>query len=71
MSLRQEFVPMALQAGVSMSELCRRFEISRKTGYKWLRRYRAEDLCGLADRSRRLVAVEFSDPENEYLRRPS
>ncbi len=53
MSLRREFVMMALRAGVSMSELCRRFEISRKTGYKWLRRYRVEDLRGLVDRSRR------------------
>lgn len=53
MSLRQEFVMMALHPSVSMSDLCRRFGISRKTGYKWLRRYRAEDLRGLADRSRR------------------
>ena len=27
-----------------MSELCRRMEISRKTGYKWLRRYALHDL---------------------------
>src|SRR5438034_10963671 len=62
MSLRQEFVTMALQAGVSMSELCRRFEISRKTGYKWLRRYRAEDLRGLADRSRRPHRIRIHVP---------
>ena len=62
MSLRQEFVTMALQAGVSMSELCRRFEISRKTGYKWLRRYHAEDLRGLADRSRRPHRIRIHVP---------
>ena len=34
--------------------LCREFLISRKTGYKWLRRYRAaQSLTGLSDRSRR------------------
>lgn len=52
-SLRQEFVALALQAGVNMSELCCRFSISRKTGYKWLRRYLGEDVPGLIDRSRR------------------
>ena len=34
-----------------MTELCERFEISRKTGYKWLDRYAAEGPSGLADRS--------------------
>ena len=36
-----------------MAELCRRFQIARKTGYKWLQRYRSEGAAGLADRSRR------------------
>ena len=36
-----------------MSALCRQFEISRKTAYKWLGRYRSEGEFGLADRSRR------------------
>lgn len=36
-----------------MSELCRRFRISRKTGYKWRDRADAADPDGLADRSRR------------------
>uniref|UniRef100_UPI00055B199C helix-turn-helix domain-containing protein n=2 Tax=Bradyrhizobium sp. WSM1743 TaxID=318996 RepID=UPI00055B199C len=26
----------------TMTELCERYEISRKTGYKWLDRYRLE-----------------------------
>jgi transposase InsO family protein len=33
--------------------LCRQFGISRKTGYKWLKRYQEEGLGGLADQSRR------------------
>ena len=39
MSLREEFVQLALQAGVNRRELCRRFGIAPKTGYKWLMRY--------------------------------
>lgn len=35
-----------------LAELCRRFGVSRKTGYKWLRRWREGDV-ELADRSRR------------------
>lgn len=35
------------------SELCRRYGISRKTGYKWLERYRKSALAGLEERSRR------------------
>src|SRR4051794_8522496 len=42
MSQRREFVQLAQQHAVSVVELCRRFGISRKTGYKWLDR--AEDL---------------------------
>ncbi len=36
----------------SMAELCRRYGISRKTGYKWLARWQAEGPGGLSDRSR-------------------
>jgi len=53
MSLRQEFLALAQNEGVNFSELCRRFGISRKTGYKWRRRYREKGVTGLADRSRR------------------
>jgi transposase InsO family protein len=34
----------------NLSEVCRRFEISRKTAYKWLARYDALGLDGLKDR---------------------
>ena len=52
MSLRQEFLSLANQPGSNVSQLCRRFGISRKTGYKWRRRYRETGATGLADRSR-------------------
>lgn len=53
MSLRTEFVHLALAGELPMSVLCRRFGISRKTGYKWLGRFQADPLRGLHDRSRR------------------
>lgn len=53
MSLREEFVRLCEGKEVSLSELCRRFGISRKTGYKWVSRYRARGSDGLADLSRR------------------
>jgi transposase InsO family protein len=53
MSLREEFVSLATGEGANVSELCRRFGVSRKTGYKWLARFGEEGRAGLADRSRR------------------
>jgi len=39
-SFREEFFELSKQYGCSFAELCRRFEISRKTGYKWLSRHK-------------------------------
>ncbi len=50
---REDFVRLAFAIGANISELCRRFRISRANGYKWLARHRAEGRAGLADRSRR------------------
>jgi transposase InsO family protein len=50
---REEFVRLASVPGTNKSALCRRFGISRKTGYKWLERSAAEGVAGLGDRSRR------------------
>ena len=52
-SQRCEFIKLVMANGVTMRELCRRFGISRKTGYKWFSRYRQAGLDGLQDRSRR------------------
>lgn len=52
-SLRREFASLASMEGAKMSVLCDRFGISRKTGYKWLRRFRQQGEAGLTDRSRR------------------
>lgn len=53
MSLRFEFVKFALADGSSVAELCRRFDISRKTGYKWINRFLTKGYPGLANLSRR------------------
>jgi transposase InsO family protein len=53
MSNRREFVVLAQQPGANISQLCRRFEISTKTGYKWIQRYRQHGEAGLVDQSRR------------------
>ena len=52
MSQRYEFAILAGEPGLSFKELCRRFGISRKTGYKWLRRFDAGGRRALTDRSR-------------------
>jgi transposase InsO family protein len=52
MEERRMFIEAVRRRDGTMRELCRAFEISRKTGYKWWRRYEAEGLSGLAERSR-------------------
>lgn len=53
MSLRLEFVRLASQNNVGIAELCRRFNISRQTGYTWLSRVEADGSFDPHDRSRR------------------
>ncbi len=53
MSERQQFVEDAQRGLYSMVDLCARYHISRRVGYKWLARYEVEGLAGLTDRSRR------------------
>jgi transposase len=52
MDERVQFVARRL-AGEPMSDLCREFGISRKTGYKIFDRYQECGVHGLSDRSRR------------------
>ncbi len=53
LTLRKEFVALALQEDANKRHLCKRFGISAKTGYKWIERFVAEGHSGLQDRSRR------------------
>ncbi len=50
-SEREEFVRLAIRAEAGMAALCRRFGISRRTGYKWLQRALSGE--PMKDRSRR------------------
>jgi transposase InsO family protein len=50
---RLTFVRLALLEGANRRELCRRFGVSPRIGYKWLARFAAEGEAGLVDRSRR------------------
>ena len=65
MEQRGYFMLVAATGEVSFAALCRQFGISRDTGYRWLRRWRAEGGAGLVERSRaartnpRVVASEI------------
>ncbi|MGH6992551.1 MAG: integrase core domain-containing protein [Caulobacteraceae bacterium] len=63
MDQRVAFIGDCLSGSWTMSELCERYEISRKTGYKWLERYRLEGAAGLAERSKAPLAHGRSTPE--------
>lgn len=67
MSQRLEFAILAEQSPITHQELCRRFNVSRKTGYKWIERYRHGGPEALQDQSRkprhspRQVSAEVAD----------
>jgi transposase InsO family protein len=52
MDERMQFVAEYLNDQWAVAHLCRRFGISRKTGYKWIARYEAEGWAGLREHSR-------------------
>lgn len=51
--LRSEFVLLARQEGANVRQLCRRFNISPSTAYKWLSRFETSGAEGLNNQSRR------------------
>ena len=66
MTEREAFIETAQREGANISALCRSFGISRKTGYKWLGRYRRAGAGGLVEQSRRPQASpRQSDPALE------
>lgn len=63
MNEREQFA-RDLQSGVfTMTELCRRYDVSRKTGYKWRDRLFEHGLAGLRDRSRAPKSCPHETPE--------
>jgi transposase InsO family protein len=53
MSLRLDFVQQALGEGSNIRALCREFEVSPKTAYKWIARYKHSGAEALGDESHR------------------
>jgi transposase InsO family protein len=53
MSQRIEFCILASKSESNMSKLCIRFNITRRTGYKWLTRYHEQGFAGLEEKSKR------------------
>ena len=49
---RMQFVMAVVDREEGFAAVCRQFGVSRKTGYKWLERYREGGVEGLLDRSR-------------------
>src|SRR5882724_12022592 len=52
-NLRMRFVTDWQRDGWTMTELCADYQISRKTGYKWVERFETAGPPGLEDVSRR------------------
>ena len=64
MDQKIKFMADYLRLNLSMSELCQLYNVSRKTGYKWVDRYLRVGPAGLEDRSRKpLHAVNATAPE--------
>jgi transposase InsO family protein len=53
MSFREEILSLGAQEGTNIRELCRRFQISAKTFYKWWNRKKTESKTALMNQSRR------------------
>jgi transposase InsO family protein len=67
---RMGFIGEWLRQEESVSELCERFGISRKTGHKWLARYRLGGAAALVERShapRGRVPWAISEPMSEAI----
>lgn len=64
MDQKTQFVSEYLRDSLSFTELCQRYHISRKTGYKWIARYASEGPAGLADRSRRPHSSPDQTPDH-------
>lgn len=53
MDHKTQFIADFLRHSQSITDLCRLYNISRKTAYKWINRYQQDSISGLQDRSRK------------------
>lgn len=63
MDERLRFISACTEEDSTMAELCRRFGISRKTGYKWLARYDELGATGLQQRGSVAQVVPHRTPD--------
>ena len=63
MDQRVRFISEYLNEYFSFKELCDQFEVSRKTGYKWIKRYEELGPGGLADKSRKPLTCPHQTDE--------
>ena len=63
MDERMGFVMARLRERGTMVEDCEAFGISRKTGYKWMARYAADGVAGLAERSHAPLHPSSATPQ--------
>ena len=59
---RERFIRDHQLALYTMAELCARYGISRKTGYKWRERFEDAGRQGLRDRSGRRIDARIASP---------
>jgi putative transposase len=64
MDERISFIDKHLSGDWTMTELCGAYGISRKTGYKWVERYRVGGRSGLSERSRAPRVHGLATPEH-------
>jgi putative transposase len=62
-SERRLFVDAWLSQDFCVAELCERFGVSRKTGHKWINRFKEEGMSGLDNRSRARHGQAHRTPE--------
>lgn len=62
MDQKLHFVSDALRKTTEFSALCRLYTISRKTGYKWVKRFQLLKMNGLQEQSRRPHTAAFAIP---------
>jgi len=64
MDQKTQFIADFLRHSQSITDLCRLYNISRKTAYKWINRYQQDSISGLDDRSRKPISCPHqTDPE--------
>ena len=60
---RELFIKSCMEGNLTMADLCRLFDISRDTEYKWLNRFKTQGVNGLKNKSSApLVQASATDP---------